>query len=97
MSPKLDRQDLPGLRQDIPKYTPWISSTAAAEWTKFLQKDLPDLVSPPPENAQGWIMEEVFCSGSTSHDQAAVEAEGCGEVNAELASMFAAEKATCQV
>ena len=93
--PKLDKLDLPALKQDIPTYTPWISSAAAAEWATFLENDIPDL-SPPSEDAHGWIMEEVFSSASTPHTPHET-AEAAVEINADLASMFAAEQATCEV
>ena len=85
--------DVPTLEQDIPKFFPWISSAAAEEWEGFLA-DLPQKVTEDEPQHHPWLMEEVI---SRQVPTAASTVITTAEVDTDLANMFAAEQAPCEV
>ena len=101
VSPIPERIDTLGLTQDIPKFTPWISPTAATEWTTFLSSELPSLtrVETHLPSSTVWKMEEVFSTVSQLETNTSIPTTCCVDNtnNTVLADMFASEQAPCQV
>ncbi len=91
--PNPEKMELPRIKEDIPKYRKWISPTSAQIWDTFLATELDAYLS-VPEGANEWAMEEVFQGDNQGLSDAT---EVSGGQNAELADMFAAEQAPCQV
>ena len=53
--PSMDKVEPDKLRDNIPKFKPWISSTAWCYWEEFLHATLPKLATiPDDENSFGW-------------------------------------------
>lgn len=92
VSPNVEKLDLNRLKEDIPKYGPWISSSSATVWNTFMAKDLEDYLS-TPESGDEWIMQDVFQPERPPPS----ESTSSREDNPELAAMFAAEHESCQV
>ena len=92
VSPNLEKLNLNRLKEDIPKYGPWISSSSATVWNTFMAKDLEDYLS-TPESGDEWIMQDVFQQERPPPS----ESTSSREDNPELAAMFAAEHKSCQV
>lgn len=59
VSPNLEKLDLNRLKEDIPKFRPWILSSSAAVWNTFMAKDLEEYLS-TRESGDEWIMPDVF-------------------------------------
>ena len=92
VSPNLEKLDLNRLKEDIPKFRPWILSSSAAVWNTFMAKDLEEYLS-TRESGDEWIMPDVF---QREHPPPS-ESTTSREDNPELAAMFAAEQESCQV
>ena len=92
VSPNLEKLDLNRLKEDIPKYRPWISSSSATVWNTFMAKDLEGYLS-TPESGDEWIMQDVFKQERPPPS----ESTSSREDNPELAAMFAAEHESCQI
>ena len=92
VSPNVEKLDLNRLKEDIPKYGPWISSSSATVWNTFMAKNLEDHLS-TPESGDEWIMQDVFQQERPPPS----ESTSSREDNPELAAMFAAEHESCQV
>ena len=92
VSPNLEKLDLNRLKDDIPKYGPWISSSSATVWNTFMPKDVEDYLS-IPESGDEWIMQDIFQRQRPPPS----ESISSREDNPELAAMFAAEHESCQV
>ena len=92
VSPNPEKLELNRLKEDIPKYRPWISSSSANVWETFMAKDLDDYLS-PSENGDEWIMDDVV---QQDHPSSPSLPEPTNN-SAELDTMFAAEQESCQV
>ena len=51
------------IKDDIPKFKQWISSSACAAWDIFLERELDDLLS---THDATWVMQEVFDRAESS-------------------------------
>lgn len=82
---------MPTLQQDIPKYTPRISPTAALEWSHFLNEELSKLLVSPTEDYV-WLMEEVFNSTIVNfEDDLSSVDHAINDIDAHLTLLIAAK------
>ena len=95
--PSSEKLDLTGLRQDIPKFTPWLSNAAAAEWDQYLTSTLPDMLVQRQDGESRWLMEDIFANSAVQNLTPAAPATTNSTADTVLAEMFAAERTPCEV
>ena len=84
LPPTADKIEVNKLKEDIPKFNQWISSSSSAVWDVFLKRELQDLLS---THEATWVMQEVLNAAKSSQEH---NSETPQEVDSRLIAMIEA-------
>ena len=61
LTPDFGKLDIPKLKQDIPKFSPWMTSESTEEWSSFLRSGFAALVDAATETKakRSWMLDDL--------------------------------------
>ena len=88
----VEKLELDRLRQDLPKFKPWVSPQSWQHWQEFLDNGMDSFFSEDATDSSEWLLPTLEASAASQPVETAP-----GDEDGDLAAMFEAEQTPCQV